>query len=86
MDVTPRNRENLHVQLRPGVWNIEVTARAPGPVKELALPPLEAPKVGAEGRKIPNKDRGRAKKRLMSERALRDLDAWLAGPVEAAAE
>jgi methylenetetrahydrofolate--tRNA-(uracil-5-)-methyltransferase len=42
------------------------------------LPPMEAPKVEADGRKIPNKDRGRAKKRLMSLRALADLDAWLA--------
>ncbi len=42
------------------------------------LPPLEAPRVDEDGRKIPNKDRGRAKKRLMSLRALADLDAWLA--------
>ncbi|MDI7774604.1 methylenetetrahydrofolate--tRNA-(uracil(54)-C(5))-methyltransferase (FADH(2)-oxidizing) TrmFO [Asticcacaulis sp. EMRT-3] len=41
------------------------------------LPPLEAPKIDEEGRKIPLKERGRAKKRLMSLRALRDLDGWL---------
>ena len=41
------------------------------------LPPMEAPKKSADGEKIPMKERGRAKKRLMSERALRDLDAWL---------
>ncbi len=33
----------LRVQLRPGVWNIDVTARAPGPVAELALPQLAGP-------------------------------------------
>jgi methylenetetrahydrofolate--tRNA-(uracil-5-)-methyltransferase len=42
------------------------------------LPPMEAPRTEPDGRKIPNKDRGRAKKRLMSLRALADLDAWLA--------
>jgi len=41
------------------------------------LPPMEAPKADAEGRKIPLKDRGRAKKRLMSVRALNDLNLWL---------
>ena len=40
------------------------------------LPPLEAPRVDAEGKKIPPKDRGRAKKRLMSVRALEGLKAW----------
>ncbi|MFT4956031.1 MAG: methylenetetrahydrofolate--tRNA-(uracil-5-)-methyltransferase [Brevundimonas sp.] len=40
------------------------------------LPPLEAPRVDAEGRKIPPKDRGRAKKRLMSVRALEAMKAW----------
>jgi len=43
------------------------------------LPPLEAPKVDDEGKKIPLKERGRAKKRLMSVRALKDLEAWVAG-------
>jgi methylenetetrahydrofolate--tRNA-(uracil-5-)-methyltransferase len=41
------------------------------------LPPLEAPKVDEEGNKIPLKERGRAKKRLMSLRALQDLQDWL---------
>jgi methylenetetrahydrofolate--tRNA-(uracil-5-)-methyltransferase len=50
------------------------------------LPPMDTPKVGADGQRIPMKERGRAKKRLMSERALKDLDAWLAGPTQAAAE
>ena len=40
------------------------------------LPPLEAPKVDEDGKKIPLKERGRAKKRLMSVRALKDLEAW----------
>jgi len=40
------------------------------------LPPLEAPKVDEAGVKIPNKERGRAKKRLMSIRGLAALKAW----------
>ncbi|MDP2763412.1 MAG: methylenetetrahydrofolate--tRNA-(uracil(54)-C(5))-methyltransferase (FADH(2)-oxidizing) TrmFO, partial [Brevundimonas sp.] len=40
------------------------------------LPPLEAPKVDATGVKIPLKERGRAKKRLMSVRAIEALKAW----------
>ena len=43
------------------------------------LPPMETPKVGDDGVKIPLKERGRAKKRLMSVRALADLEGWLAG-------
>jgi methylenetetrahydrofolate--tRNA-(uracil-5-)-methyltransferase len=43
------------------------------------LPPMETPKVGDDGVKIPLKERGRAKKRLMSIRALADLEAWMAG-------
>jgi methylenetetrahydrofolate--tRNA-(uracil-5-)-methyltransferase len=39
---------------------------------------MEAPKQDEQGGKIPLKERGRAKKRLMSLRALKDLDAWLA--------
>lgn len=40
------------------------------------LPPLEAPKVDEAGVKIPLKERGRAKKRLMSIRAMNSLTAW----------
>ncbi|WP_298124671.1 methylenetetrahydrofolate--tRNA-(uracil(54)-C(5))-methyltransferase (FADH(2)-oxidizing) TrmFO [Brevundimonas sp.] len=40
------------------------------------LPLLEAPRVDDEGKRIPPKDRGRAKKRLMSLRALAALKAW----------
>lgn len=43
------------------------------------LPPMETPKVGDDGVKIPLKERGRAKKRLMSIRALQDLDRWMSG-------
>ncbi|ESQ80480.1 methylenetetrahydrofolate--tRNA-(uracil(54)-C(5))-methyltransferase (FADH(2)-oxidizing) TrmFO [Asticcacaulis sp. YBE204] len=48
------------------------------------LPPLEAPKVDEHGVKIPLKERGRAKKRLMSLRALRDIDLWLVAQSERA--
>ncbi|HEX4181620.1 MAG TPA: methylenetetrahydrofolate--tRNA-(uracil(54)-C(5))-methyltransferase (FADH(2)-oxidizing) TrmFO [Caulobacteraceae bacterium] len=50
------------------------------------LPPIEAPKRSAEGRRLPAVERGRAKKRLMGQRALADLDAWLGTPAQAAAE
>ncbi|MBX9706604.1 MAG: methylenetetrahydrofolate--tRNA-(uracil(54)-C(5))-methyltransferase (FADH(2)-oxidizing) TrmFO [Caulobacteraceae bacterium] len=40
------------------------------------LPPLEAPRVDADGNRIPPKDQGRAKKRLMSVRAMEGLTAW----------
>ncbi|EGF90324.1 tRNA:m5U-54 methyltransferase [Asticcacaulis biprosthecium C19] len=41
------------------------------------LPPLDPPKVDEHGKKIPLKERGRAKKRLMSLRALNDVQEWL---------
>ena len=41
------------------------------------LPPMEAPKADENGVKIPLKERGRAKKRLMSLRALQDVSQWL---------
>lgn len=43
------------------------------------LPPMESPKIDHEGKKLPLKERGRAKKRLMSVRALADLETWLKG-------
>ena len=43
------------------------------------LPPMETPKVSEAGEKIPLKQRGRAKKRLMSLRAVADLQGWLGG-------
>ena len=48
------------------------------------LPPMDAPKRDAEGRKLAPVDRGRAKKRAMSVRALADLRAWTADEVESA--
>ena len=48
------------------------------------LPPMEAPRRGPDGKPIPLKQRGREKKKLMSERALKHLDAWLAEPTPAA--
>ena len=41
------------------------------------FPPLEAPGHDAAGKRIKGKERGAAKKRLMAERALADLAAWL---------
>ena len=43
------------------------------------LPPMEPPKIDHEGKKLPLKERGRAKKRLMSVRALANLETWLQG-------
>ena len=42
------------------------------------LPPAEGPKRAEDGRRLSPTERGRAKKRVMSVRALADLDAWLA--------
>jgi len=42
------------------------------------LPPMAAPGCGGGGRRVDRAERGRAKKRAMSLRALADLDAWLA--------
>ena len=50
------------------------------------LPPMEAPRHAEDGRRLPATERGRAKKRLMSLRALADLEGWLSGEVRAAAE
>ena len=50
------------------------------------LPPMEGPTHSADGKRLKPPERGRAKKRLMSIRALADFDAWLAGSVSAAAE
>jgi methylenetetrahydrofolate--tRNA-(uracil-5-)-methyltransferase len=43
------------------------------------LPPLDGPRHGADGKRLPHKERGRARKRLMGERALADLEAWASG-------
>ena len=50
------------------------------------LPPMEGPRKDEAGKKLSPPERGRAKKRLMSIRALADLDGWLGGEVRAAAE
>jgi methylenetetrahydrofolate--tRNA-(uracil-5-)-methyltransferase len=41
------------------------------------FPPLEAPSVGSDGRRLKGKERGAARKRLIAVRALADLDSWL---------
>jgi methylenetetrahydrofolate--tRNA-(uracil-5-)-methyltransferase len=41
------------------------------------LPPMEAPRRDDQGAKLPPAERGRAKKKAMSLRALAELDAWL---------
>jgi methylenetetrahydrofolate--tRNA-(uracil-5-)-methyltransferase len=49
------------------------------------LPPMEAPRKDADGKRLPTSERGRAKKRAMGERALRDLAGWLSrGQLQAA--
>jgi methylenetetrahydrofolate--tRNA-(uracil-5-)-methyltransferase len=50
------------------------------------FPPLEPPSHDAGGRRIKGKDRGAAKKRALTARALADLDCWLASPRPIAAE
>jgi methylenetetrahydrofolate--tRNA-(uracil-5-)-methyltransferase len=50
------------------------------------LPPIEEPTRDATGHSIKGKERGAAKKRALSARALADLDRWLAMPRRAAAE
>ena len=50
------------------------------------FPELETPSHDAEGRKIKGKERGAARKRALSARALADFDRWLAAPRQAAAE
>jgi methylenetetrahydrofolate--tRNA-(uracil-5-)-methyltransferase len=42
------------------------------------LPPMEAPKRSADGKPFARGDRGRARKRAMSVRALADLETWMA--------
>jgi methylenetetrahydrofolate--tRNA-(uracil-5-)-methyltransferase len=48
------------------------------------LPPMDAPRRADDGRRLPPAERGRAKKRLMSARALADLDGWLGASALAA--
>ncbi len=51
------------------------------------LPPLDrAPTQNSDGKRLKGKERGRAKKKVMSERALNDVDHWLQNSTSAAAE
>jgi methylenetetrahydrofolate--tRNA-(uracil-5-)-methyltransferase len=50
------------------------------------LPPMDGPKRREDGSKIPSHERGRAKKRVMSHRAIADLETWLSGGARLAAE
>jgi len=50
------------------------------------IPPLAPPKRDAEGRRLGSKEKTRAKKQLVGERALADIAAWLAEPAPLAAE
>jgi len=49
------------------------------------FPPLEAPSHDTSGRRVKGKERGLARKRALSARALADLDRWLAAPATCAA-
>ncbi len=50
------------------------------------FPPLPAPTIDANGNAIKGKERGNARKRALTARALADLDRWLAMPQQDAAE
>jgi methylenetetrahydrofolate--tRNA-(uracil-5-)-methyltransferase len=50
------------------------------------FPPMPAPTLDANGNAIKGKDRGNAKKRALTTRALADLDRWLGIPHRDAAE
>jgi methylenetetrahydrofolate--tRNA-(uracil-5-)-methyltransferase len=50
------------------------------------FPPLEAPARDAGGARPKGRERGAARKRALSARALRDLDVWLGTPARTAAE
>ncbi len=49
------------------------------------FPPVTVPERDGDGRRIKGKEKGRAKKRAMAERALADIDRWLAGAAHTAA-
>ena len=50
------------------------------------FPPLQVPSHDAHGNRIKGRDRGVARKRALSARALADLERWLGGTSRAAAE
>ncbi len=47
------------------------------------MPPMEAPRAGPDGKRLPHNERGREKKRLMGRRALAVLDEWRQTQLEA---
>ncbi len=50
------------------------------------IPELDAaPTTDANGKKLKGPERGRAKKQLMSKRAIADIDAWLTATAAGAA-
>ena len=49
------------------------------------FPPIDAVTQGDDGRRLKGPERGLARKKAMSARAARDLEAWLAEVREAAA-
>ena len=49
------------------------------------MPPMQTPARGVEGRRFARGERGRARKRAMSLRALADLEQWLTAPLADAA-
>ncbi|MGA8586916.1 MAG: FADH(2)-oxidizing methylenetetrahydrofolate--tRNA-(uracil(54)-C(5))-methyltransferase TrmFO, partial [Roseiarcus sp.] len=42
------------------------------------FPPIAEPRADEAGRRLPGPERGLARKRALSARAARDLDAWIA--------
>ena len=69
--------ECYHVNTRLSKRLEEIGSFQPMNINYGLLPPMDAPRQDADGKKIPAPERGRAKKKLMSERALADLNAWL---------
>ena len=41
------------------------------------FPELEAPRADADGRRLKGKERGRARKKLLTQRAVIDAENWL---------
>jgi methylenetetrahydrofolate--tRNA-(uracil-5-)-methyltransferase len=50
------------------------------------FPPLASAPTGQDGRRLRGPEKALAKKRALSERAARDLEAWISGPQRHAAE
>jgi methylenetetrahydrofolate--tRNA-(uracil-5-)-methyltransferase len=71
-----------HLSAEPG----EAPSFQPMNINFGLFPPLGAPTRDGEGARIRGKERGAARKRAVTARALADLDRWLAAPARAAAE